>query len=374
MNRFQKIVSIFILTVISIPGIYHISGLKVLNPLKGAYKEATLPSFKLSSFNNLEFQENFEKYIEDHIGLRPQIVKLTNQLNYSLFNELNPQGVIVGKENYLFEVPYLITKAGKDYLGLDSLKRIGADLKWLHQELEKENIHLLVVLAPDKVTFMPEYLPEKFQNRKEADSTNYKIFAQLLKEDSIQHIDFNPLFLSWKDTATYPLYPKYGTHWSSYGWYLAADTILKKLGALSSEKLNSILVEEIEISSKLRDTDYDIGESLNLLCKLPSDPMAYPKLKFENNYSKPDVLVIGDSYYVNIATSDIPEGVFNKHDFLYYNKRVYNNPDKKVNLPEDFKNYNFVIVEATTANIRLLNYGLFKNKEIRQQKMKQSGI
>lgn len=363
MSRFQKILSIFILIVISIPGIYHITGLKVLNPLKGAYKTTKIPVFKFSSFRNLEFQEKFEKYIEDHIGLRPQIVKLTNQLNYSLFKELNPQGVVVGKENYLFEIPYIMTQAGKDYLGHDRLEKISSTLKWLQHELNHDSIYLLVVLAPDKVTFMPEYLPEKFQNR-EADSTNYKIFAQLLKEHSIPHIDFNPLFLAWKDTSRYPLFPKYGTHWSSYGWYLAADTLVRKLEGMSAKKLNSILVEEIEVSTKLRDTDYDIGESLNLLQKLPGHPMAYPKLKFESKYHKPDALVIGDSYYVNIATSGIPKGIFNVHDFLYYNKRVYSNNNKEVKLPEDFKNYNFVIIEATTANIKLLKYGLFQNKEI----------
>lgn len=359
MRKIHKILSIVLLIIISISGFYHIVGFKVLYPLKGAYKEAPLPKFSYSSWQNMKFQHKFEKYIEDHIGLRPQIIKLTNQINYSLFRELNPQGVVIGKENYLYELPYIATKAGRDYLGLDSLEKIANNIKYLEKELKKDSIELLVILAPDKVTFLPEYLPSKFVKRINADSTNYKVFSNLLIQDSISHIDFNPLFLSWKDTSSYPLFPKYGTHWSSYGWCLAADTIVKKMEKLSSKKLNSISVKNIELSRKLRDTDYDIGECLNLLFKLPCDPMAYPQLKFEKRHKKPSILVFGDSYYVNIAKSTIPKGIFNTHDFLYYNKRVYGNEEKKINLPDDFKNYDYVIIEATTANIRMLCYGLF---------------
>lgn len=351
---------------ISVPALYQILGFKVLNPLKGAYVLTPMPELNYQSWKKLEFQQAFEKYIEDHIGLRPQIIKLSNQINYTLFKELNPQGVIVGEDNYLYEVGYIAAKAGKDFIGSDSLKQIARNIKQLEKELNKSNIKLLIVLAPDKVTFFPEYLPGKYRDRPNTDSTNYEVFSNLLIMDSIAHIDFNPLFLSWKDTSRYPLFPKYGIHWSTYGWTLAADTIVKKLEALSLKKMNHFSITEIELTTKLRDTDYDIGEWLNLQFKLTGPSMAYPKLAFDSIYQKPNVLAIGDSYYVNIAKSAIPRGVFQTHDFLFYNKTVYENENKKIDLPADFKNYDFVIIEATTANIRMLCYGLFSNNEIKE--------
>jgi hypothetical protein len=363
MKKNHKILGIFLFVLLCIPALHQILGFKVLFPLKGAHISTPLPNFSYQSWNNQDYQQKFEKYIEDNIGFRPQIVKLTNQINYSLFKELNPQGIIIGEENYLYEAPYIISKAGKDFIGSDSLKKISKNIKSLQKELNKINTKLLVILAPDKVTFYPEYLPKKYRDRTSTDSTNFNVFSNLLIQDSIEHIDFNRLFLSWKDTAKYPLFPKYGTHWSSYGWTLAADTIVKKLEGLSLQKYNQISIKNIELTEDLRDTDYDIGECLNLLFKLPSHPMAYPNLAFDSIYKKPKVLVIGDSYYVNIAKSSIPKGVFKEHDFLFYNKRVYRDENKEINLPSDFKNYDFVIIEATTANIRMLCYGLFKSKK-----------
>jgi hypothetical protein len=370
MKKNHKILGVFLFVLLCIPALHHILGLKDINPLKGAYILTPLPDLSYRSWNKQDYQQKFEKYIEDNIGFRPQIVKLTNQINYSLFKELNPQGIIIGEENYLYEAPYILSKAGKDFIGSDSLNQISKNIKSLQKELNKIKTKLLVILAPDKVTFYPEYLPKKYRDRTPTDSTNFKVFSNLLIQDSINHIDFNRLFLRWKDTSKYPLFPKYGTHWSSYGWTLAADTIIKKLEGISSQKYNQISIKNIELTENLRDTDYDIGECLNLLFKLPSHSMAYPSLVFDSIYKKPKVLVLGDSYYVNIAKSTIPGGVFQTHDFLYYNERLYGDENKEINLPSDFMNYDFVIIEATTANIRMLCYGLFSNNEIKKMDTK----
>lgn len=87
--------------------------------------------------------------------------------------------------------------------------------------------------------------------------------------------------------------------------------------------------------------------------------MAYPKLAFDSVYQKPNILVIGDSFYKNIASSEIPKGIFQTHDFLFYNKRVYGNEEKKVKFPDDCKNYDFVIIEVTTPIIKLLPSKVF---------------
>ena len=121
------------------------------------------------------------------------------------------------------------------------------------------------------------------------------------------------------------MYPKCGTHWSTYGAYLAADTLLKFIEHQRKIDMPDIKVRSMELCDKPRFSDDDLEKTVNLFFSISQPKLAYPELGFVDDESKtkPDVLIVGDSYYFNIHTSDIPGNVFNSESFWLYNKFVY---------------------------------------------------
>ena len=102
-----------------------------------------------------------------------------------------------------------------------------------------------------------------------------------------------------KGKSKYPLFPKCGIHWSKYGEYLAADSLIKFIRQYQLANVGGVEFEKVEMSATNNDGDYDIGEGMNLLFSLDTYPMAYPVYQFDSlNCEKNDrVLVISDSYY-----------------------------------------------------------------------------
>jgi hypothetical protein len=68
-----------------LPGIQKEMELIKFKPLKGDFVPAAKPVFSMKSWKDLSFQKAYELYINDHVGLRPFIIRAYNQIYYSFF-------------------------------------------------------------------------------------------------------------------------------------------------------------------------------------------------------------------------------------------------------------------------------------------------
>jgi hypothetical protein len=105
---------------------------------------------------------------------------------------------------------------------------------------------------------------------------------------------------------------------------LAADTTLSYLESLRGIDLPDMQITRNEVLKTPRYPDNDIGLAMNLLCNLPQPNTANPILGFSQDSSKtkPNALIIGDSFYFNWLNNHIPAEVFSRCDFWYYNKNI----------------------------------------------------
>jgi hypothetical protein len=336
-------------------------------PLKGA---VTLPSditFSKKEWISAEYQQKKEEYLISSFGFRSLFVRLNNQIAFNLFKKAKANGVIVGKENYLYEEGYINAYYGKDYLGEDSINHTIERLKFISDTLSKLGKHLIVVFAPGKASFFSEYIPDSYLPKSE--KTNYKTFSAKAKESQLNVIDFNKWFIDNKSISKYPLYPKYGIHWSFYGAVLAADSLTRKIGNLRHVVLPKIKIMEIRMDKPF-DSDYDIADGMNLLLKSSSFEMAYPKIDIENSdkNTKPKILVISDSYYWALYNLGISNCFQNDH-FWYYNKQVF--PESatnelltdNLNIVEEINKHDVVVIIATEATLPKIGWGFIEKTE-----------
>lgn len=358
----KKVLFYLLVVALSVPLIQFFTHFSNEKSLRGAIVESEKPIFYFDSLNSGAFQEKYEVYFNEKFGFRSSFIRLHNQIKYSFFNKAQANGVVIGKNDFLYEYQYISAYYGYDYVGVDSIQSIIQRLKYVQETLESMNKTLIIVLAPGKGSYYPEYFPDSCKSI--VGKTNYADYIIELKKQKLNTLDLKKWFLSNKKISKYPLFPKYGIHWSKYGQFKAMFKMVEFIENKANIKYPEIEITEIEVTTENKDGDYDIGEALNLMFQKASFPMAYPKFKIkysERNTHK--TTFIADSYYWGLFNSGFSEKVFANGKFWFYNNEVYPDHYKKPTLAADidFKKEiaeNEVIVLMTTdANLGRFPFG-----------------
>ncbi len=361
----KNILLLVFVVLLVIPALQNYSKIFEEEPLKGAIVPAPDTILTPCSWFSGRFQLIREKYLNEHFGFRNFFVRINNQIAFSLYNIAKANGVIIGKENYLYEEGYINAYYGRDFIGMDSIAHRIKQLKFIQDTLSKLNKNLIVIFAAGKGSFYPEYFPENLKSEKGL--TNYNCHVKLAKEQGLNFIDFNKYFIENKSISKYPLYPQYGIHWSSYSTCLVADSIIQYIEKLRNIDMPNLFWNTIELDDA-KDVDYDIAEGMNLLFKLNSFKMAYPKIQIQSdsNKIKPSVLVVADSYYWGMFNFGISNAFSNSH-FWFYNKQIF--PDSyqtpletsQVDLNSEISKHDVIIIMATEATLPNLGWGFIEN-------------
>lgn len=326
--------------------------------LKGSYTETPVPKINADNWFSGSYQEQLEKYIAEKTLFRNLLIRINNQIDYSFFNKVNANSVIIGKENYLFEENYIKAYLGRDFIGKQKIKDKVKKIRSIQESLKLKNIDLVVVFAAGKATFYPQYIPDKY-NPNEKSISNYELYAQEFKESKVNFIDFNHWFLQIRDTLKYPLYPKCGIHWSKYGEILVADSLIKYIQKMRGINMPQIIIDNVTYSSKMQYSDDDIEQGLNLLFNISDLEMAYPEFRIisDSSTKKPHVLVVSDSYYWGMFNWGISKKVFENGKFWFYNKQIF--PDfnktplfvKDIDIKKEIEKQDVILLISTDANL-----------------------
>ncbi len=333
-------------------------------PLKGAVQTTEKPEWSFEKGYEGSYQTQFESWFNDELSLKPWLIRLRNQLLYSLFNKASARGVIRGKENYLYEIAYIDAYYGRDYRGMDILRTKVAGIKSLQDYLESQGKTILVCLAPGKASFYPEFIPDDLRGEP-TDSTNYLQFVQLMQAEGVNHLDLNAWFMEQKDQSDCLLYPQYGIHWSYYGMTQAVNQLAVYIETLRGWKLPRIEITAMERSSTLRYADYDIGQGMNLMFNMKAEPMCYPEFLFTQGDTlfRPKTIVVADSYYWSMHNAGVSTNLFGHGEFWYYNQKVYHGDHSphetvsEIDFQSRLTQTDLVVILITEANLKHFSWG-----------------
>lgn len=362
-THIRKYMLILVMIVLLLPLFQECTSLFYEKPLAGSFTSAKKPVAGFNEWWSGTFQDSFEIYHNEQFGLRNSFVRLHNQFQYDLFRRINTKGVISGKNDFLFELKNITAYNGNDYVGDAALREMTRKLKILQDSLDKKNITLVVVFAPGKASFYPEYIPDELN--KAGKPTNYKTLSSSFNAAGINFLDFNKWFIREKDKAPCPLYPKTGIHWSRYGALMATDSLLTYLEKKRNVDLPSVVMKGFRWSDSIQSPDDDIGKSLNLIFPVKPLLMGYPDYNFESPDQKAKVrmMVIGDSFFWNLFDIRLAPRSLESIDFWYYNYQVYHTDGRPMELAENADNClesetnNVVMIMASESNLNGLGWG-----------------
>jgi hypothetical protein len=285
-----------------------------------------LKQLSWSSWFSGNFQEGFQKSIESHVGFKNTLTRLRNQYDYSLFGMTNAGRFLAGYNDVLFEDEYIFEYTGKYFIGRAPIDRKVDQLKDILPLLKSLDIDLIPVFLPGKASFFPEKIPAHFHPERRSLS-NYEYFRMRFDQYNIPYLDLSKYFLGAKDTCRFPLFPKFGMHWSTYGMIKAMDTLLRFTEKIHQTKLPHIWIKRVNVSDTVPGDDNDIGILLNLIFPLRYAPTAYPQYSvvIEPGQKKLKVLVVSDSYY-DLVQKTIALDIFSENEYWYYNDWLKSGP------------------------------------------------
>ncbi len=231
--RNKSIVFLFILA-IYIPSICSILKLGVNSDksieLLEQRQAAKFPTLKLLIIHPPKYLREIEKYYNDHFLLRENLIQFYGRIKVLWLSESSAK-VIVGKKGWLF-----LKNSGDDnelnyYRAVDPFTP--KDLAEWKSAIEKRNnllashgIHYLLVIAPNKTTIYPEFLPESI-NRFRQESRLDQLIKYMKLNSHVKILDLRASLRLAK--ANQLLYCHGDTHWNDLGAFIAYQEIMKSL-------------------------------------------------------------------------------------------------------------------------------------------------
>lgn len=184
------------------------------------------------------YTKEYGRYFTDNFGLRGALVRADAAIRLKILHSSPVSRLIFGKEAWIFYnsdvVPDGITI--RDFKGLaaystDELAAIRDNLDQCSRWCRARHIACFFVVAPNKETIYPEYLPSAI--RKIGDQTRYDQVVETVESDStVRLIDLRRTLWQAKTRCPYPLYSRGGTHWNQYGAFYAYRSIAAEIARI----------------------------------------------------------------------------------------------------------------------------------------------
>ncbi len=218
------------------------------------------------------FPGRFEQFYDDHLGCRDGLIYLNNMLKVTLFSVSPTDKVVLGRQNWLFyaggnaidyypEAKILTNQQLQDWQSAFEAKR-----RWLAQQ----GIVYLIVVAPEKHSIYPEYLPDTYP-REHGPTVMDQVAAYLTANSDIKILDLRETLRRRK--GCYPLYYRTDTHWNACGAFFAQAEIIGRLdrsqpqasglslddySIVARVKQGGDLAEMLSLSRRYKDTGYEL--------------------------------------------------------------------------------------------------------------------
>lgn len=193
------------------------------------------PEINLTRQSVEAYPEKFERYFGDHFGFRNSLVALNGFIKVRGFGDSTSLDVVIGREEFLF---YAANHIIDDWRGVhpfstDELEHWQRILEERHDWLASMGIRFVFVIAPEKSSIYPEYLPRHLARVGVASRTD-QLVAHMRERSPVRIVDLRPSLLAAKQDGR--LYHKTDTHWNGPGAFAGYEAIARAVGVSAIDR------------------------------------------------------------------------------------------------------------------------------------------
>ena len=184
---------------------------------------AKFPAYLSEGKLNLEFSDQFESWLNDHLPLRAKLLTVSNLLRGELLRG-QTSNVIVGREGWLFFASEAADYMDANALSETELRSLAVTLSLMQEQTERCGGKFTFAAVPNKSSVYGEYMPARYRASTERNLTRLQA---LLPEYGVNFTDMLALLTEARDAG---VYHRRDSHWNYRGALLGADAILDSLG------------------------------------------------------------------------------------------------------------------------------------------------
>lgn len=348
--KYDLILFALLMVFLFIPVVQEWIGIFPVKLLKGAIEPTPKPELTFDNYRSNTYQTQIEKYVSENFGLREPIIRLYNQYLWSAYSKTYCHFIIPGKKGYLY---YAL--AVNEHYGLElpkhyksneeAMKDADTELRQMNKlrhVLKDYGIEFVAFMAPDKPEVYPEYLP-----RRDADTTSIHLadyFSHRMDEISFPYINMTEWFVSMRDTASFPLFPKTDSHWR-YSAIYGYDSLFRFINSLDGEAKFPTLHIGPPIAYESDKLEGD-EETLNLLFRIRGDKTKYKSeitVESDTLHRKPKVLFVGDSFIYSMIDFMPVHDIMADREIWFYNNTAYEGFDNKTESVKDIDRLSHIL-------------------------------
>lgn len=221
------------------------------------------PALSLAQQDRAAYTETVEKYLNDHIGLRRELINFRNYFDYFIFHKSPTESIIIGENGYLY---YTGHKTNEDFSGSipfnsEQLNKLRQTIDKRRKWLAERGILYLMVVAPNKQTIYPEFLPDYIRSH---GPTRANQLAEYVHGTDLEN---NVIFLAPRlidAKGSKDIYFHLDSHWNSYGAYIGYQGIVESI-----RRNSDILVDSYKLSAGNFVSAPETGGDLPAMMGLP---------------------------------------------------------------------------------------------------------
>lgn len=174
---------------------------------------------------NVEWLSQAGDYFQEHFAFRNELVTGNALIHGRLLETSTADGVIQGKNGWLYYKDSLDDYLGQDLLSDRSLFNIAHMLSMTQQALEEKGVNFLFTIAPNKNSLYGDNMPY-YDKLKVSGQTNRENLEDWLKTEKVAYADLYQALMEEDEV----LYHARDSHWNNKGAALAADVLMDALG------------------------------------------------------------------------------------------------------------------------------------------------
>ncbi|NLF25178.1 MAG: hypothetical protein GX589_05905 [Deltaproteobacteria bacterium] len=354
----------------------------------GLHPPPSKPRFTWQGFFNERFQRKFEGWFSKGNGLWGHFVRASNQINYSLFNQVSTHyssTILAGNKGYFFQPMYLPSfNRIKQKRHRNFVKPVRT-LRRFQDLLAERGKTVVSLISTNMLALYPDVVPSYYTDPTRLSRKNvYEIIRPLYDEYGINYVDGHEQLSALVPSADLRFFEPTASHWNSVGSCLVTSRLVDRIAELMGKKLVNFACEPYILSYPPRGWDLDLVRIANLVFPertyVPA-PYVEPRTLASGGEYKPKILFVGSSFLFAVLTHLEKHEVTDHFTYYFYYRQVRDSEHRrfrtlrrdKINWERDIFSHDVIVFERNMASIHDMGFSFVKDAIRELRKAKKNG-
>lgn len=293
-----------------------------IRPLVGVTSPGPAVNWTFRDFVDGKLRDAVRLAVTDSVAWRSLLIRLNNQLQFTLFSKSSNPGIFIGAGSSLHGINNIKEYCLRDFAVFRpiALTRV-AMLKAIQDKVESQGRRFLYLITPNKSAAHPSEFLGLYDCRASAAEREAFLdrYIDLLRSAEIKYLDIASRIHGELAARERSLFPRGGVHWNELGSALAGRDLVSRLGQMTGQELPEVSWTT-SWDHQPTGNDRDLLELLNLL--FPADKYLVPHLTYVRDETRPctrpmRAAVVGGSFVWPLMAHMQRTGCITS-DFFFY--------------------------------------------------------